>query len=69
MTNESVTVCPRCHGSGKVIQVSMTHAPLHDFDRPHFSVREIPCDEKKDPRGCWRVRCQLGKRCIERSAT
>lgn len=25
-------------------------------------------DSKKDPQGCWNVRCQLGKRCCRKEA-
>ncbi len=29
----------------------------------------VPCDTKKDPRSCWRIRCQLGNVCVALSET
>jgi hypothetical protein len=43
-------VCPQCHWS---------------LEQPEQEQEPVACPHRDEPRGCYRVRCQLGRKCVE----
>lgn len=45
-------------------EIVSLRAELAALKVPHVPIRSV-CQHVTDPRGCYRVRCQLGRKCAE----
>ena len=48
-----------------IAEFEVTELNQFDIDSHSFYIKPQPCVNEDEPRGCYRVRCQLGKKCVD----